>query len=189
MAGKVAGFGRVSTAQGGLTLPGRHRRLGESSKEADMAANEAPRPRRPILVWVIFLFYLVSSVQVIVSMFFIAAGGVDMTPQLQDYLARFSIFDRVIGYANASLTLVGVTLLLGLRRQAVNVLALAFALNLFSTAVVWYKANPLQMVTTAGLVAQICGIVLFGAVVYYAWRLEKRGLLTGVAAAARRPRK
>ncbi|MGD9609733.1 MAG: hypothetical protein AB7U59_10015 [Desulfovibrionaceae bacterium] len=142
-----------------------------------MTANKAPQPRRPILVWVIFLFYLVSSVQVIVSMFFIAAGGVDMTPEMQAALAQFTVFDRVIGYANAAVTLVGVTMLLGLRRQAVSVLALAFALNLFATAVAWYKVNPLETVATKGLVAQICGITLFGAVVFYAWRLGKRGVL------------
>lgn len=154
-----------------------------------MTANEAPRPRRPILVWVIFLFYLVSSVQVIVSMFFIAAGGVDLTPEMQAYLAKFSILDRVIGYVNAAVTLVGVTLLLGLRRQAVHVLALGFALNLFSTAVVWFKADPLEVVSTKGLLAQLCGIALFGAVVFYAWRLGKRGLLQdGSASKAVRPR-
>lgn len=152
-----------------------------------MTDETTPVPRRPILVWVIFLFYLVSCVLIIVQMFFIAAGGVGTTPEQQAYLARFSVFDRVIGYVNAAVTLVGVTMLLGMRRMAVTVLALAFALNLFSTAVVWLRANPFELVSTAGLAAQISGIAIFGAVVFYAWRLDKRGLLT--ASASARPRK
>ncbi|WP_428569287.1 MAG: hypothetical protein ACP59X_10860 [Solidesulfovibrio sp. DCME] len=135
--------------------------------------------KRPILVWVIFLFYLVSSVQVIVGLFFVTAGGVEMAPEQQAYLAKFSVMDRVIGYINAGLTLVGVTLLFSLRRQAVNVLALAFACNLFSTALVWYKTDPAAVIAPAGLIAQALGIVLFGAVVFYAWRLSKRGVLAG----------
>ena len=137
----------------------------------------APQRKRPILVWIIFLFYLISSVQVIVAMFFISAGGVDMAPEQQAYLAKFTALDRVMGYANAGLSLVGVTLLFSLRRQAVNVLALAFALNLFSTAVVWFKTDPAAVTSPTGLMAQALGIAMFGLVVFYAWRLNKRGML------------
>ena len=143
--------------------------------------------RRPLLVWIIFLFYLVSSVQVIVGMFFVAAGGVNMAPEQQAYLEQFSVMDRVIGYINPAVTLVGVTLLFGLRKQAVNVLALAFALNLFSTAVVWIKTDPMAGIAPAGLMAQVFGITLFGAVVFYAWRLGKRGLLGQQTSPDRRP--
>jgi len=145
--------------------------------------------RRPILVWIIFLFYLVTCLLGIVQVFFVTAGGVPLSPEQQAYLAQFSVFDRVIGYSNAAMTLVGVTLLLALRRLAVPVLALAFALNLFSTAMVWIKANPLQLVSTTGILAQAGGIVLFGAVVFYSWWLARRGLLTGKPASANRPRK
>jgi hypothetical protein len=151
-------------------------------------ADEAPQTqKRPILVWVIFLFYLVSSVQVIVAMFFVTAGGVDMAPEQQAYLAQFNVMDRVIGYINATVTLIGVTLLFGLRKQAVNVLALAFALNLFSTTVVWIKTDPAALVTPTGLIAQGLGIVIFGLVVFYAWRLGKRGILNQPASTKRRP--
>lgn len=137
----------------------------------------APKPRRPVLVWIIFLFYLISCVQVIVAMFFVAAGGVDMAPEQQAYLARFTVMDRVIGYANAGITLVGVTLLFSLRKQAVNVLALAFALNLFSTAVVWIKTDPAAVTSPTGLLAQALGLGMLGLVVFYSWRLSKRGVL------------
>lgn len=140
-------------------------------------AETAPGRKRPVLVWIIFLFYLISCVQVIVAMFFVAAGGVDMAPEQQAYLAKFTAMDRVIGYLNAGLTLVGVSLLFSLRRQAVNVLALAFALNLFSTAVVWFKTDPAAVTSPTGLLAQALGIGMLGLVVFYSWRLGKRGLL------------
>ncbi|OLN28651.1 hypothetical protein DVDV_1526 [Desulfovibrio sp. DV] len=145
--------------------------------ETPTQTDAAPQRKRPILVWIIFLFYLISSVQVIVAMFFISAGGVDMAPEQQAYLARFTALDRVMGYANAGLSLIGVSLLFSLRRQAVNVLALAFALNLFSTAVVWFKTDPAAVTSPTGLMAQALGIAMFGLVVFYAWRLNKRGLL------------
>lgn len=136
-----------------------------------------PQRKRPVLVWIIFLFYLVSCIWVIVGMFFVAAGGVEMAPEQQAYLAKFTVLDRVIGYANASLTLVGVTLLFSLRKQAVNVLGLAFALNLFSTAVVWIRTDPAAVTTPIGLAAQALGLGMLGLVVFYASRLNKRGTL------------
>ena len=137
----------------------------------------APKRKRPALVWIIFFFYLISCAQVIVAMFFVAAGGVDMAPEQQAYLAKFTVMDRVIGYANAGITLVGVTLLFSLRRQAVNVLALAFALNLFSTAVILFKTDQAAVTSPTGLAAQALGLGMLGLVVFYAWRLNKRGTL------------
>jgi hypothetical protein len=124
-----------------------------------------------------------------VGMFFIAAGGVDMAPAQQALLARFTVFDRVIGYANAAVTLIGVSLLFVLRRQAVTVLAVAFALNLFSTAVVWYRFDIPSNTSLKGILAQTLGIVIFGAVVFYAWRLDRRGVLTATGLSRTRPRK
>ena len=154
-----------------------------------MRDNDNPPTRRPLLVWVIFVFYLISSIQVIVGMFYIAAGGVGMSPEQQALLSQFTVFDRVIGYVNAAITLLGVTLLFVLRRQAVSVLAVAFALNLFSTAVVWYRIDLPAHTSGQGIVAQLFGIVLFGAVVYYAWRLDKRGILSRAGLTGSRPRK
>jgi len=154
-----------------------------------MADNSVPETRRPILVWIIFLFYLISSIQVIVGMFFIAAGGVDMAPAQQALMAQFTVFDRVIGYVNAAVTIIGVSLLFALRREAVSVLAMAFALNLFSTAVVWYRFDIPTNTSPKGLLAQGLGIVLFGVVVFYAWRLSRRGVLTQAGRSRRRPRK
>lgn len=154
-----------------------------------MADNAVPGTKRPILVWIIFLFYLISSIQVIMGMFFIAAGGVDMSPEQQALLAQFTVFDRIIGYVNAAVTLIGVTLLFVLRRQAIPVLGVAFALNLFSTAVVWYRFDIPSNTSPKGVLAQILGVVLFGAVVFYAWRLGKRGVLTQTGLSRTRPRK
>ena len=148
------------------------------AEAAPITPDTTPKRKRPALVWIIFFFYLISCVQVIVAMFFVAAGGVDMAPEQQAYLAKFTVMDRVIGYANAGITLVGVTLLFSLRRQAVNVLGLAFALNLFSTAVVWIKTDPAAVTSPTGLLAQALGLGTFGLVVFYAWRLNKRGTLT-----------
>lgn len=143
-----------------------------------MPESDMPRTRRPFLVWIIFFFYLVSSVQVVMSMFFIAAGGEGLSPEQQAVIAQFSMFDRIIGYVNAAVTLVGVTLLLKLRRQAVSVLAVAFALNIFSTAVVWFKTDLAARLSDKGLLAQALGIAIFGMVVFYAWRLDRRGVLS-----------
>lgn len=145
--------------------------------------------RRPILVWLIFLFYLVTGLLGIVQLFYVTAGGVPLRPEQQAYLNNFSVFDRVVGYVNVALTLLGVTWLLALRRLAVPVLALAFALNVFSTAVVWIRSDFLRLVSIAGLVVQCGGMALFGCVVLYAWWLARRGVLSGKRASATRPRK
>ena len=142
-----------------------------------MPDNTRPARKRPLLVWGIFLFYCIVSILGIVQIFFVTAGGVAMTPEQQAFLNQFSVMDRVVGYGNAALTIIGVTLLLGLRRLAVKVLALAFLLNVFSTTVVWIRTDPASVIAPAGLALQAGGMALFGLVVLYAWRLGKRGLL------------
>ena len=141
-----------------------------------MTDETTPARRRPILVWVIFLFYLVSSVQVIVAMFFVAAGGVDMAPEQQAYLAKFSTLDRVIGYVNAAVTLVGGDASVRFAPAGGQRAGAGFCAQSF------FDDRGLDQDRSGGgdlgtgLLAQGLGIAIFGAVVYYAWRLEKRGI-------------
>ena len=50
-----------------------------------------------------------------------------MAPAQQALMAQFTVFDRVIGYVNAAVTIIGVSLLFALRREAVSVLAMSAA--------------------------------------------------------------
>ena len=93
------------------------------------------RPRRPLPVWIIFLFYTISSVYSSLSVFLITSGAVDLPPEQQAYVAKFTTFDMVIGYVVSAITVVGAFLLFRLKKAAVRTLFLAFGVNLFSSAV------------------------------------------------------
>ncbi len=136
------------------------------------------RTRRPLPVWVVFLFYSLSSVYSIVSVFFITSGVFELTAEQQGYVARFKTFDMVIGYFVAATTLVGAFLLFRLKKAAVPTLFLALVVNVFSTAVFYLRNDPSTVIDPSGLLYQAGGMALFAVVCLYARHLARRGVLS-----------
>jgi len=135
------------------------------------------RPRRPLPVWIIFLFYTISSVYSSLSVFLITSGAVDLPPEQQAYVAKFTTFDMVIGYVVSAITVVGAFLLFRLKKAAVRTLFLAFGVNLFSSAVFYLRNDPTRVIDPSGLLYQAGGIALFGVVCFYARHLAQNDVL------------
>ena len=136
------------------------------------------RPRRPLPVWIIFLFYSISSIYSILSVFLITSGAFDMTPEQQAYVARFTTFDMVIGYIVAAVTIIGAFLLFRLKKAAVPTLFLALGVNIFSSAIFYLKNDPTTVIDPSGLLYQAGGMVLFAVVCLYARHLARHGVLS-----------
>ncbi|MEF3696183.1 hypothetical protein [Desulfolutivibrio sp.] len=136
------------------------------------------RPRRPLPVWIVFLFYSLSSVYSIVSVFFITSGVFELNPEQQAYVARFKTFDMVIGYLVAAITLVGAFLLFRLKKAAVPTLFLALGVNVFSSAVFYLRNDPTTVIDPSGLLYQAGGMALFAIVCFYARHLGRHGVLS-----------
>ncbi|NDY58643.1 hypothetical protein G3N56_18060 [Desulfovibrio sulfodismutans] len=136
------------------------------------------RPRRPLPVWIIFLFYAISSIYSILSVFLITSGALDLPPEQQAYVARFTTFDMVIGYIVAAVTIIGVFLLFRLKKAAVPTLFLALGVNVFSSAAFYLKNDPTRVIDPSGLLYQAGGVALFAVVCLYARHLGRHGVLS-----------
>jgi hypothetical protein len=136
------------------------------------------RPTRPLPVWIIFLFYSISSIYSALSVFLITSGAFELTPEQQAYVATFTTFDMVIGYVVAAITVVGAFLLFRLKKAAVPALFLALGVNVFSSAVFYLKNDPSTVIDPSGLLYQFGGIALFAIVCFYARFLARHGVLS-----------
>jgi hypothetical protein len=133
--------------------------------------------KRPLPVWIIFVFYSLTSLYSVLSVFLITSGAFPLPPAQQAYINRFTTFDMVIGYVVAATTFIGVFLLFRLRKLAVPVLFLALGINVVSSGLFYLKNDPSRVIDASGFLFQAAGAALFLVVCLYARHLAKnRGL-------------
>jgi len=134
--------------------------------------------RRPVWVWVISAFYLLSAGWTLLSFALIFSGTIKINAAKDVYFASltsvdwfFSLSIGVIGFAGA------ISLFL-LRRLAAVLFSVAFVLNLTLTAFQTMRTNWAEALGGSGLFAVLFGWVILVAVILYAHRLTKRGVLS-----------
>ena len=136
----------------------------------------APR-RRPTGVWVVTAFYLFSAGWTLLSLALVASGAIVLTPAMKTYYASLTPFDWVFTLAISVTGVSGAIAFFRLRKVAVSLFQLALVLNV--TFTLYHVARTSWMAATGasgGLGLVIAwGIIL--AVILYARRLAKRGVL------------
>ena len=142
-----------------------------------MQSNTAGTRKRPILVWVIFLYYVLSGPFVALSFYLVFSGAVPLTPSQQSYFGNLTPFDFwltiLLGVANFT----GAIALFLLRRLAAYLFSGALVLNVLMT--IWHAAEKgwfAAMSVSAG-VGALFGLVIALAICLYAWKLARAGVL------------
>ena len=132
--------------------------------------------KRPVLVWVIFLFYLAATLSTFAGLFLIYSGRVAMNSVQQAYFAHLSILDHLATVLLVSINLVGAVMLFRLRRTAVTLFAAALALNLILTLRAMLSSRQLDVFqqSAAGV---LTGLIIALAVLLYSIRLLRRAIL------------
>jgi hypothetical protein len=139
--------------------------------------SSATRGKRPLLVWVIFLFILVASGGSLASFALIYSGRAPMSPAMKAYFQSMGIFDYATTALLLALNIAGVILLFRLRKSAVPLLVGASALNVALTIRAELVTNWAQALGSNSSAA-ISGLGMALAIAWYADRLKRRGLLT-----------
>ena len=133
--------------------------------------------KRPVLVWVISIFYVVSAAFTALSFYLVYSGSIPLQPQQAQYFDALTTFDwfstLLIGVINFSAAL----LLFLMRKQAAYLFPSGFALGLAVT--IWHTLTKgwLAALGDAGLVGAMIGWGISIAVCVYCWRLLQRGAL------------
>ena len=87
------------------------------NNEQEIDLEPAPR-KRPKLVWVISIFYILSAGLEVLSLALIYSGAIPVNEAQKAYFSSQDIFDNIPTLATGSLNILGAILLFLLRRHA-----------------------------------------------------------------------
>ena len=134
--------------------------------------------RRPIGVWVVSAFYVLSAGWTLLSFALIFGGVIKMTAAQEAYFASLTGVDWFFSLAIGVIGFTAAVFLFLLRRIAAVLFSVALALNLAFTAFQTMRTNWITAIGPAGLVGALLGWLILVAVIVYARRLTKRGVLS-----------
>ena len=143
-----------------------------------MHTTPPPLPtKRPAFVWVISIFYFISTGWTLLSFSLILSGAFPLNEAQREYFQAQTVFDygstTLIGLGN----LTGAVLLLSLKRYAFHLFASAFGLGLILTGYQIVAKNWLGAIGGPGLVGAAIGWAISIAIILYSRSLIKSGVL------------
>jgi len=137
---------------------------------------EKPR-RRPLGVWVIFVYYMLSSGFMLLLFVLTFSGIVALPAEHESYMDSLSAVDWFVSFAIGGLHIIAVVCLFLLRRVAVMFFLAALVLNVVSTLIYILQTDWLEAVGAAGLPGMFLGWLIMIVVILYARTLAKKGVL------------
>jgi hypothetical protein len=144
---------------------------------SELQPSATSRRKRPRLVWVISLFYIFFVATTLLSFFLVFSGAVPTDPPTQAYFHNLGVFDHLSTIALGIITLTATISLFRLRRSAVALFTTALAFNVALTAFHAVAKGWTQASGGTGLIATSLAWLTLGAIIAYARRLAKRGVL------------
>ena len=135
-------------------------------------------PRRPKLVWVIFVLALLSVGYTALSLYLVLSGSIPLGEEEAKYFRSLTPIDYAVTGATGLLNLGGAIALFWLRKVALYLFAAAFAIGILGTLRHVADASFAAALGGPGVIGMLAGYALWIAVCIYAWRLKSRGVLT-----------
>ena len=158
---------------------GSHIAYGRASATTDASLKSAPTiDERPRWIWVIFVFYVISTAWVLLSLLLIYSGHARVDAAGRDYVLSLTVFDFIATGGVSALTLSAGVLLLLRQRLAVALFSTALACNMGYALVHALTTKWFAAIGWSGAIGVLLAwCALFG-VVLYSRRLAARGILT-----------
>jgi hypothetical protein len=133
--------------------------------------------KRPIWVWLLSLFFLLSAIWTLLSFYMIWSGAIPLGPTQQAYFDRLTPIDYALTIVIGLLNLSAAIALFLLRKIARDLFLASLGLSLILVA--WQAATKgwVEALGGAGFVGVLIGYILLIVVCIYAWHLRKKGVL------------
>ena len=143
-----------------------------------MQTREGTRKKRPVLVWVITIFFFVSAIWTLLGFYLLVSGTASLTPAQKSYLESLTAIDYTFTLLLGLTNLIGAIALFLLRKAALYFFVGALALNGFMS--VWHAISKgwLEALGGAGALGALFGLGIAVAVCLYVWKLAKSGVLS-----------
>jgi hypothetical protein len=136
-----------------------------------------PRPKPPVLVWVISICFIFAAVCTVGSLLLVHSGILPMLPAQKQYFDSQTSLDYALIYGLTLVNMVGAVLFILLRRSAYYLFLTAFIVGLISVAYQIVARNWLTAVGGPSLVGVVFGWALMIAIIFYARHLVKTRVL------------
>jgi len=147
------------------------------SEQKEINESKSEQKKRPKLVWVITIFYILSAGWMLLSLVLIYSGVFPINEAQKAYFDSQNIFDIILTVSGASLNLLGVILLFLLRRQAFHCFLTAFSIGLLMTVYHILFKNWLGAIGGSGLVGGLISWIICISIIIYSNKLIKSGTL------------
>ena len=133
--------------------------------------------KRPFFVWLIAIFYLLSTPFTLLSLSLVLSGTLPLTPEQEAYFSSLSTLDYLFSFAIGLTGFTGAVALFFLRRVALYLFCGSFALNVLMS--IWHLMTRdfLSALPGGGLLGFILGLGILAAVCLYTWKLTRAGVL------------
>ncbi|MBT5705818.1 hypothetical protein OAH36_05310 [Verrucomicrobia bacterium] len=133
--------------------------------------------KRPVLVWVISIFYLISAGFTILSLVLIYSGLIPVNEVQKAYFDGLTPIDHISTVLIGSLNLLGAVFLFILRKHAFHFFLAGFVAGLMTTTYHIIAKNWIETIGTAGFIGAAIGWGISISIILYSKRLRNRGIL------------
>ena len=133
---------------------------------------------RPIAVWVIAIFYLLSIASTLVSLASVMTGIVEVTPAQQRYFDSLGPIDYLGNFLILLISAWAVIEFFLMRKAAVRAFVIALLMNILLTAFHLVATNWREAAGGSALATVIVSWFVSVGVLLYAKSLDRRGMLT-----------
>jgi hypothetical protein len=135
------------------------------------------RRKRPILVRVISLFFLLSAIWTLLSFYLILSGTIPLQPAQKAYFDGLTPIDYASTIVVGLLNMTAAVMLFLLRRIARDLFLASFGISFVLAVLHTTTKGWAEALGGPGLIGALIGYVLVIGVCIYAWRLSARGVL------------
>jgi hypothetical protein len=132
----------------------------------------APQPR-PVLVWIICTIYAIGAFGAFVSLYAVFSGALRLPAREAQFYGSFTFINFVGVGLSAVLGLASLIQLFRMRRSAPYLITAGFLVGLIKQ--LWYRPELTRL--GHGLVLPLISQIIALLIVFYSWRLLRRGLL------------
>jgi hypothetical protein len=147
-----------------------------AAPNASVADASAPPQGRPGWVWAITIFFGFGLVGRIVTWTMIATNSLPMDAATRAYYQALTAVDYAVTGTLSAVNLAGVTLLFLMRAKAAPFLAAGLSLGLLNALYRAIVQGP-DALLGLGAIGLLGGFLVWGAIVWYAYRLKHAGRL------------
>lgn len=144
---------------------------------ADTISPPSIQRKRPKLVWVITIFYVISAGWTLLSLALIYSRVIPLNEAQAAYFKSQTFLDILFAIATGLLNFLGAIYLFLLRRAAFYLFLLAFVLGMVMTVYHIFFKNWLAAIGGPGLIGVIIGWGTSVAIIIYARKLIKKDIL------------